>query len=141
MGEPTEVELSTTFLIDDTFEGRLLLCEVPVKEPWQLLAWCPINIVSPAISATQNMAVAKYLYERHKVIPAFIDYQLIDFLPQEPIPDDEIEPLALNLFSYCPDWIYQDFFNLANGKQMIKDAKVWTMLWSVEPIEPYGNST
>jgi len=30
---------------------------------------------------------------------------------------------------------------LANGKQMIKDAKVWTMLWSVEPIEPYGNST
>ena len=141
MGEPTEVELSTTFLIDDTFEGRLLLCEVPVKEPWQLLAWCPIDIVSPAISATQNMAVAKYLYEHHRVIPAFIDYQLIDFLPQEPIPDDEIEPLALNLFSYCPDWIYQDFFNLANGKQMIKDAKVWTMLWSVEPIEPYGNST
>ena len=141
MGEPTEVELSTTFLIDDTFEGRLLLCEVPVKEPWQLLAWCPMDIVSPAISATQNMAVAKYLYEHYKVIPAFLDYQLIDFLPQEPIPDDEIEPLALNLFSYCPDWIYQDFFNLANGKQMIKDAKVWTMLWSVEPIEPYGNST
>ena len=83
------------------------------------------------------MAVAKYLYEHHRVIPAFIDYQLIDFLPQEPIPDDEIEPLALNLFSYCPDWIYQDFFNLANGKQMIKDGKIWTMLWS--EMMPYDD--
>jgi len=55
---------------------------------------------------------------------------LIDFIPLEPIPGNEIEQLTLDLFSYCPDWIYQDFFNLSNGKKMIKDGKIWSMLWS-----------
>ena len=130
IGEPTEVELGTTFLIDNSFDGRLLLAEVPVKEPWQLLTWCPCEVLNPPISATQNTAVAKYLYEHYKVIPAFIDYQLIDFIPLEPIPGNEIEQLTLDLFSYCPDWIYQDFFNLSNGKKMSKEGKIWSMLWS-----------
>lgn len=137
IGEPTEVELDTTFLIDDSFDGHLLLAEVPVKEPWQLLTWCPCEVLNPPISATQNTAVAKYLYEHYKVIPAFMDYQLIDFIPLEPIPENEVEQLTLDLFSYCPDWIYQDFFNLSNGKKMIKDGKIWTMLWS--EMMPYDD--
>lgn len=133
MGEyVTNGIVTTSFngIINDETGGTLplLLAEVPVKQPWQILAWFPFGGWNACPEAEHLVSVAKHLYERYGAIPAVIAHGIVEFAVSQPVSEEESLALAEEHYAFCTDIVNQ--VGTINAlADVLRKSTVWFFWW------------
>ncbi len=65
--------------------SNIYLVEVPVKEPWQVFAYIPFGGWNECPDADEQMAVAKYWYEKYGAVAAHFSNDMIQYYLPKPV--------------------------------------------------------
>lgn len=107
--------------------GNIYLVEVPVKEPWQVFAYIPFGGWNDCPDADEQMAVAKYWYEKYGAVAAHFSNDMIQYYLPKPVTEDTMS-VAEEHMGYCEDAVLQGD-NLTTLAATIKESTVWTFWW------------
>lgn len=107
----------------------LLLAEVPVKQPWQILAWFPIGGWGNCPKAEHLVSVAKHWYEAFGAVPAVISEDIIEFAVPKPVSDEESLSLAKEHYAFCPDIVDQNLGTINALADVLRKSTVWFFWW------------
>lgn len=107
----------------------LLLAEVPVKQPWQILAWFPIRGGGNCPSAEHLVSVAKHWYEEYGAAPAVICEGIIEFAVPQPVSEEESLPLAEEHYAFCTDIVDQSLGTINALADVLRKSTVWFFCW------------
>ena len=106
----------------------LLLTEVPVKQPWQILAWFPFGGWNACPKAEHLVSVAKHWYEGYGAIPAVIAHGIVEFAVPQPVSEEESLPLAEEHYAFCTDIVNQ--VGTINAlADILRKSTVWFFWW------------
>ena len=115
---------------DETGRTRpLLLAEVPVKLPWQILAWFPFGGWNACPKAEHLVSVAKHWFERYGAIPAVIAHGIIEFTVPEPVCEEESLSLAEEHYAFCTDIVVQNVGTINALADVLRKSTVWFFWW------------
>lgn len=107
--------------------SNIYLVEVPVKESWQVFAYIPFGGWNECPDADEQMAVAKYWYEKYGAVAAHFSNDMIQYYLPKPVTDDTMS-VAEEHMGYCEDTVLQGD-NLTTLAATIKESTVWTFWW------------
>ena len=106
----------------------LLLAEVPVKQPWQILAWFPFGGWNACPEAEHLVSVAKHWFERYGAIPAVIAHGIVEFAVSQPVSEEESLPLAEEHYAFCNDIVNQ-VGTINTLADVLRKSTVWFFWW------------
>ena len=74
-----------------TGEGieETILFEIPVKEPWKVIAYLPMGGWNECPQAKDMMAVCRHWYETYGAVPAVITHDTLEFVVEKPVKTEE----------------------------------------------------
>lgn len=107
----------------------LLLAEVPVKQPWQILAWFPNGGGSNRPQAEHLVSVAKYWYERYGAVPAVICDGILEFAVPQPVSEEDSLPLAEEHYAFCTDIVNENLGTINALADVLRKSTVW-LFWT-----------
>lgn len=107
----------------------LLLAEVPVKQPWQILAWFPNGGGSNRPKAEHLVSVAKYWYEKYGAVPAVICDGILEFAVPQPVSEEESLPLAEEHYAFCTDIVDENLGTINALADVLRKSTVW-LFWT-----------
>lgn len=115
-------------------EKYVLLAEVPVSEPWQLLAWFPFSYYNDCPDNKTLANVGKYWFEQYGAVPAFIGHNMLWMTVPRPVSDAQSLKLAKEQYAFCPNrfevsyiqTILQTIHALADS---LRKSTVWKFRW------------
>ena len=115
-------------------EKYVLLAEVPVSEPWQLLAWFPFSYYNDCPDNKTLANVGKYWFEQYGAVPAFIGHNMLWITVPRPVSDAQSLNLAKEQYAFCPNrfevsyiqTILQTIHALADS---LRKSTVWNFRW------------
>lgn len=115
-------------------EKYVLLAEVPVSEPWQLLAWFPFSYYNDCPDNKTLANVGKYWFEQYGAVPAFIGHNMLWMTVPRPVSDAQSLNLAKEQYAFCPNrfevsyiqTILQTIHALADS---LRKSTVWKFRW------------
>ncbi|MCY7008750.1 DUF4253 domain-containing protein [Fusobacterium simiae] len=106
--EKYNLELSTLFDYDDNFKDDVVLVKVPTKNPYEVLGYFGMGGFNDCPLPAEQVAVAKYWYEKYGAVPAVITYDEIEFYVEKPVQTfEEAKKLAVEHYAFCYDIIEQ----------------------------------
>jgi hypothetical protein len=133
MEDGEEINYLTSFA---KFSGEgiveTILFEIPVKNPWEVIAWMPMGGWNECPEASDMMAVCRYWYEEYGAVPAAFSHDEVEFLLEKPIEDEEMAwKLAKEHYAFCPDRVDQGTRNGTIGEvaDSIRMSEVWYFWW------------
>ena len=104
--------------------------KIPVKNPWEVVAWMPMGGWNECPLAEDMMAVAKYWYEQYGAVIATVSHDTLEFYVQNPVEDSEkAMKLAKEMYGFCPDCVEQGVGNIAELYAGIRKSKMWFFWW------------
>ena len=83
--EKYNLELSTLFDYAGNFEENVILVKVPTKNPYEVLGYFGMGGYNECPFPPEQVAVAKYWYEKYGAVPAVITYDEIEFYVERPV--------------------------------------------------------
>ncbi len=104
----------------------VILAEIPVKKPWELFAWVPVQYRTA--DNTELLKAAKYWYERHRAQPAVISADAVEFFLDYPVGDKDSMELATEIYGLCPD-ITETYETICNLAGILQYSNVWYLKW------------
>ena len=107
----------------------LLLAEVPVEQPWQVLAWFPFGGTNVCPAAEHIVSVAKYWFERYGAVPAVIAHGIIEFALSKPVVEEDSLPLAKEHYAFCSDMFDQGVGTINAWADVLRKSTVWFFGW------------
>ena len=115
-------------------EKYVLLAEVPVSEPWQLLAWFPFSYYNDCPDNKTLANVGKYWFEQYGAVPTFIAHNMLGMTVPQPVSDAQSLNLAKEQYAFCPNrfevsyiqTILQTIHALADS---LRKSTVWKFRW------------
>ena len=107
----------------------LLLAEVPVKQPWQVLAWFPVRGGDNCPDAEHLVSVAKHWYEEYGATPAVISEGIIEFAVPQPVSEEDSLPLAEEHYAFCTDIVDQSLGTIHALADVLRKSTVWFFCW------------
>ena len=115
-------------------EKYVLLAEVPVSEPWQLLAWFPFSYYNDCPDNKTLANVGKYWFEQYGAVPTFIAHNMLGMTVPQPVSDAQSLNLAKEQYAFCPNrfevsyiqTILQPIHALADS---LRKSTVWKFRW------------
>ena len=72
----------------------ILLAEIPVKEPWQAMAWLPMGGWNNCPTPFAMMMTARRWYEEYGAWPAAVSHDILEFAVEQPVPRERCLELA-----------------------------------------------
>lgn len=132
--EDAEGEALRHFMAYKSYTGdgieEVILFRVPVKKPWEVVAWLPMGGWNECPCAEEMMAVAKYWYEKHGAIIATMSHDVLEFyVPNEVKDSEQAMELAKEMYSFCPDCVDQGVGTIGELYAGIKKSNVWFFWW------------
>ena len=128
--EKYNLELSTLFDYEGNFKDNVILVKVPIKNPYEVLGYFGMGGYNDCPLPAEQIAVAKYWYEKHGAVPAVITYDEIEFYVEKPVQTfEEAKKLAVEHYAFCYDIVdqcYGTFEKLADG--LYKNIQ-WYFWW------------
>lgn len=109
-----------------------ILVEIPVKNPWEVIAWVPMGGWNECPAADEMMEVCRYWHKKYGAVPALISSDSLEFALEKPISDEnEARQAAKEHYAFCHDRIDQGtetgtIDELAN---CISKSTVWFFWW------------
>jgi len=116
---------------DDGIEETILF-EIPVKNPWEVIAWVPMGGWNECPDAETMMEVCRYWYTKYGAVPALVSSDTLEFVLEEPVADEEMAmQAAKEHFAFCPDRVFQgtETETMAELASCISQSKYWFFWW------------
>ena len=120
---------------EDYGEDRIqetILFEIPVKNPWEVIAWLPMGGWNECPEASEMMEICRYWYEQYGAIPAVISNDTLEFVVEKAVEDEEQAwQLAKEHYAFCPDRVDQGTRSGTIGEvaDCLSKSKVWFFWW------------
>ena len=128
--DKSNLELSTVFDYDGNFKDDVILVKVPTTKPYEVLAYFGMGGYNECPFPAEQVAVAKYWYEKYGAVPAAITYDEIEFYVEKPVQTlEEAKKLAIEQYAFCYDLVEQccgTFEKLVDG--LYKNIQ-WYFWW------------
>ena len=128
--EKYNLELSTLFDYEGNFKDNVILVKVPIKNPYEVLGYFGMGGYNDCPLPAEQIAVAKYWYEKYGAVPAVITYDEIEFYVEKPVQTlEEAKKLAVEQYAFCYDIVeqcYGTFERLVDG--LYKNIQ-WYFWW------------
>ena len=128
--DKSNLELSTVFDYDGNFKDNVILVKVPIKNPYEVLGYFGMGGYNDSPLPAEQIAVAKYWYEKYGAVPAVITYDEIEFYVEKPVQTlEEAKKLAVEHYAFCYDIVeqcYGTFERLVDG--LYKNIQ-WYFWW------------
>lgn len=135
MGEKEEGEEISELSAFVNFEDDVvetILFEVPVKNPWEVIAWFPMGGWNECPEASEMMAVCRYWYEKYGAVPAVISHDELEFTVENlDACKENAWELAKEHYAFCPDRVDQGTHSGTIGEvaDCISKSNVWYFWW------------
>lgn len=138
-GEEMEEEFGETInefssiesFTDDSINETILL-EIPVKNPWEVIAWVPMGGWNECPAAEEMMEVCRYWYTKYGAVPALVSSDTLEFVLEEPVADEEMAlQAAKEHFAFCSDRVFQgtETETITELASCISKSKYWFFWW------------
>ena len=128
--EKYNLELSTLFDYDNYLKDDVILVKVPTEKPYEVLGYFGMGGYNECPFPAEQVAVAKYWYEKYGAVPAVITYDEIEFYVERPVLTfEEAKKLAIEQYAFCYDLVEQccgTFEKLVDG--LYKNIQ-WYFWW------------
>lgn len=114
-----------------TLQADTLLLEVPVKNPWEIIAYLPMGGWNECPAPEDMAAICKYWYEKYKAVPAAFTHDVMEFYAPLGLNGVDSLEAAKEHYAFCLDRIDQGtrtgtLSELAAG---LEHSKVWYFWW------------
>ena len=109
-----------------------ILFEIPVKEPWKVIAYLPMGGWNECPQAKDMMAICRIWYEKYGAVPAVITHDTLEFVVEKSVEtEEEAWELAKEHYSFCPDRVDQGTASGTLGEvaDSLRKSKVWYFWW------------
>lgn len=120
-------ETEETILIEET-----ILFEIPVTNPWEVIAWVPFGGWNDCPAAPEMMAICKRWYQQYGAIPAVISHDTMEFIVEQPVQEKQTAwELAKEHYLFCTDRLDQctKTGKLEELADHIYQSSVWYFWW------------
>lgn len=125
-------EFSSCYAYGDGGIVETILFEIPVKNPWEVIAWVPMGGWNECPAADDMMEVCRHWYINYGAIPALISSDTLEFMLEKPVSDlDTARKLAREHFAFCNDRVYQgtETGTIDELAYCISKSTVWFFWW------------
>ena len=120
----------TIFNNEGNLKDNVILVKVPTTKPYEVLAYFGMGGYNECPFPAEQVAVAKYWYEKYGAVPAVITYDTIVFYVERPVQTlEETKKLAMEHYAFCYDIVdqcYGTFEKLADA--LYKNIQ-WYFWW------------
>ena len=128
--EKYNLELSTLFDFNGIFKDNVILVKVPTKNPYEVLGYFGMGGYNACPFPTEQIAVAKYWYEKYGAVPAVITYDTIEFYVERPVQTlEETKKLAMEHYAFCDDVVYQCYCTFEGLADALYKNIQWYFWW------------
>ena len=120
------------FLGISDFHGKtipLVLAEIPVKHPWEVFAHIPFGGWTECPCNEEQMAVAKYWYEKYGAVPAVITRDVLEYDLPAPARREDAMALAMEQYTFCPDIVDQGCESVGCLADTLAKSTKWYFWW------------
>lgn len=117
--------------LDGMLEEDTLLLKIPVKNPWELIAYLPMGGWNDCPAPEEMMEICKYWYEKYKAVPAAFTHDVMEFYaPQRLNGVDSLEA-AKEHYAFCADRVDQgtNTYKLSELAAGLEKSDVWYFWW------------
>lgn len=135
MGEKADGETLLRLSSFINYEGDIqetILFKIPVKYPWEVIAWIPMGGWNECPDASEMMEICRYWYEKYGAVPAVISHDTLEFAVEK-LTDckENAWELAKEHYAFCPDRVDQCTRNGTIGEvaDCISKSTVWFFWW------------
>ena len=129
--EKYNLELSTLFDFDGNFKDNVILVKVPTKNPYEVLGYFGMGGYNECPFPAEQVAVAKYWYEKYGAVPAVITYDTIEFYVERPVQTlEETKKLAIEHYYFCDDVVYQCYYIFEGLVDALYKNIQWYFWWN-----------
>lgn len=124
----------TSFVdVKNHLNADLLLLEVPVKNPWEMIGWLDIDAgnFESTIYCDELTSICKYWYKKYQAVPAVYNGTELEFYAPAKLNGQDSLEAAKEHFAFS-QWIlwcgrtYRTLWTYAAG---IEDSTIWYFFW------------
>lgn len=129
-GETLDYLSSIESFSQDGIEETILF-EIPVKNPWEVIAWMPMGGWNECPDASDMMAVSRYWYEKYGAIPAAFSHDTLEYVLEKPVGEEAAWEVAKEHWAFCPDRVDQCTATGTLGEvaDCLRKSSVWYFWW------------
>ncbi len=109
-----------------------ILFEIPVANPWEVIAWVPVGGWNECPPASEMMEVCRFWYEEYGAVPAVLSHDEVEFYVGRALCDEERAwKLAREHYAFSPDRVDQCTASGTLGEvaDSLNKSKVWYFWW------------
>ena len=122
--------LSTLFNSTKKNKSDVILVKVPTKNPYEVLGYFGMGGYNECPFPAEQVAVAKYWYEKYGAVPAVITYDTIVFYVERPVQTlEETKKLAMEHYAFCYDIVDQCYGTLEKLADALYKNIQWYFWW------------
>ncbi len=136
IGNETEGEKLDHFIGYISFSNRMLeddalLLEIPVENPWEVVAYLPMGGWNECPDPEEMMDICKYWYEKYKAIPAVFTHDVMEFYAPLGLNGADSLEAAKEQYAFCPDRVDQGTrtYKISELAAGLEDSHVWYFWW------------
>lgn len=136
IGEETEGEELHNFIgyisfEDEMLEADTLLLELPVKNPWEIIAWLPMGGWNECPAPEEMITICKYWYEKYGAVPAVFTHDVMEFYAPLRLNGRDSMEAAKEHYAFCTDRIDQGTrtYKVSELAAGLKESDVWYFWW------------
>ena len=109
----------------------ILLAEIPVKEPWQAMAWLPMGGWNNCPTPFAMMMTARRWYEEYGAWPAAVSHDILEFAVEQPVPRERCLELAAEQGIFCPERVLTcgEVASLGRLAGDLMRSNIWFFIW------------
>ncbi len=136
IGDETEGEVVSHFIsylsfCDNKLEDDVLLLEVPVQNPWEIIAYLPMGGWNDCPAPEEMIAVCKYWYEKYQAVPAAFTSDMLEFYAPARLNGVDSLEAAREHYAFCTDRVEQgtQTYKVSELAAGLKESDVWYFWW------------
>ena len=120
----------TIFNNEGNLKDNVILVKVPTTKPYEILAYFGMGGYNECPFPAEQVAVAKYWYEKYGAVPAVITYDTIVFYVERPVQTlEETKKLAMEHYAFCYDIVDQCYGTLEKLADALYKNVHWYFWW------------
>ena len=120
----------TIFNNEGNLKDDVILVKVPTEKPYEVLGYFGMGGYNECPFPAEQVAVAKYWYEKYGAVPAVITYDIIVFYVERPVQTlEETKKLAMEHYAFCYDIVDQCYGTLEKLADALYKNIQWYFWW------------
>lgn len=125
-------ELCSFMAFDGSGMEETILFEIPVKNPWEVIAWLPMGGWNECPEPSEMMEVCRYWYKQYGAVVAAVTHDVLEMAVEKPVSDEEQAwKLAKEHYAFCPDRVDQgtETGTIGEVADCLSKSKYWYFWW------------